>query len=83
MKSKITAALLALFLGGLGLHAFYLNRTGKGILYCAMNIIGWLTSFTGIGFFILAVLGIMCIFDFFILVTKDDKKFNEEFNTTN
>ncbi|MHB1484824.1 MAG: TM2 domain-containing protein [Saccharofermentanales bacterium] len=32
-KSKITAGLLALFLGGLGIHKFYLNRAGLGILY--------------------------------------------------
>ena len=33
MKSKIVAALLAFFLGGLGAHKFYLNESGKGILY--------------------------------------------------
>lgn len=30
-KSKITAGLLALFLGGLGIHKFYLNEGGTGI----------------------------------------------------
>jgi len=29
----MTAALLALFLGGIGAHKFYLGRTGIGILY--------------------------------------------------
>ena len=32
-KSKIAAGILALLLGGLGLHKFYLGQTGKGILY--------------------------------------------------
>lgn len=32
-KSKVTAGLLALFLGGLGVHKFYLGQTGLGILY--------------------------------------------------
>lgn len=32
-KSKIAAALFALFLGGFGAHKFYLGQTGKGILY--------------------------------------------------
>ncbi len=32
-KSRITAGLLALFLGGLGAHHFYLGQTGLGILY--------------------------------------------------
>jgi len=32
-KSKGLAGLLALFLGGFGIHKFYLGRTGMGILY--------------------------------------------------
>ena len=32
-KSKTTAGLLAIFLGGLGIHKFYLGKNGKGILY--------------------------------------------------
>ena len=33
MKSKITAGLLALFLGGFGCHKFYLGKTFQGFLY--------------------------------------------------
>lgn len=32
-KNKLIAALLAIFLGGLGIHKFYLGQTGWGILY--------------------------------------------------
>ena len=32
-KNRTVAALLALFLGGFGVHWFYLNRTGLGILH--------------------------------------------------
>lgn len=32
-KTRMTAALLAIFLGGLGVHKFYLGDTNKGILY--------------------------------------------------
>lgn len=32
-KSRIAAALLAFFLGGFGVHKFYLGRIGWGILY--------------------------------------------------
>lgn len=32
-KSKLAAALLALFVGGFGIHKFYLGRAGWGILY--------------------------------------------------
>ncbi len=33
MKDKTTAGLLALFLGGLGVHRFYLNQAGLGVIY--------------------------------------------------
>lgn len=33
MKDKVTAGVLALFLGGLGAHKFYLGRWVQGILY--------------------------------------------------
>ena len=33
VKSKGTAIVLALLLGGLGIHKFYLGRGGAGILY--------------------------------------------------
>lgn len=33
IKSKIVAGILAILLGGLGVHKFYLGQTGKGILY--------------------------------------------------
>lgn len=33
MKSKGIACLLALFGGGIGLHKFYLEQPGTGILY--------------------------------------------------
>lgn len=32
-KNRIVAALLAILLGGLGIHKFYLGQTGMGILY--------------------------------------------------
>lgn len=33
IKSKIVAGILAILLGGLGIHKFYLGRTGMGVLY--------------------------------------------------
>lgn len=32
-KSKMTAVLLAFFLGGLGAHKFYLGKIGQGLIY--------------------------------------------------
>ncbi len=33
IKSKVAAGLLAIFLGGIGIHKFYLGKVGMGILY--------------------------------------------------
>lgn len=33
IKSKIVAGVLAILLGGLGIHKFYMGKTGLGILY--------------------------------------------------
>jgi hypothetical protein len=32
-RNKLAAALLALFLGGIGMHRFYLGRPGSGVVY--------------------------------------------------
>lgn len=47
-KSKLVAALLALFLGGLGIHKFYLGRTVWGVLYL---LFFWTLVPAFIGFF--------------------------------
>lgn len=39
MKDKTTAGLLALFLGGAGIHRFYLNQAGLGIVYIILSLI--------------------------------------------
>lgn len=44
-KQKITALLLCLFLGELGVHRFYVGKVGTGILWlCTVGCfgIGWL-----------------------------------------
>lgn len=35
-RDEVIGILLALFLGGFGVHHFYLRRTGLGILYCCL-----------------------------------------------
>jgi len=42
MKTRLTAFLLAFFLGGLGIHRFYVGKVGTGIvqLLLSLSIIG-------------------------------------------
>lgn len=67
MKDKTTAGLLALFLGGIGIHKFYLGRGGQGILYL---IFCWT--------FIPAVIAFI---EAIILLTMSDADFNLKYNT--
>lgn len=39
-KNKVVFVLLALFLGGLGVHRFYLGDIGLGLLMCALLLVG-------------------------------------------
>lgn len=55
-KSKLAGGLLGIFLGGFGVHNFYLGYTTKAIIQLVCTIIGYLTSCIGIGVFV--VLGI-------------------------
>jgi TM2 domain-containing membrane protein YozV len=61
-KSKTTAALLAFFLGGLGVHKFYLGETGMGIVYL---IFCWT--------FIPAIIAFI---EFVLLLKMNDEVFN-------
>ena len=66
MKSKTTAAILAFFLGGIGIHRFYLGQGGLGIAYL---LFCWT--------FIPAIIAII---DFIIFLTMDEDKFNAKYN---
>jgi TM2 domain-containing membrane protein YozV len=66
MKDKNTAAILALFMGTIGVHKFYLGRIGAGILYLVFSLT-----------FIPTVLGLI---DFFVLALMDQDEFNRRYN---
>lgn len=64
-KSKLAAALFALFLGSFGIHKFYLGRIGLGILYL---LFCWT--------FIPSVLGFI---DAVLLLIMSDEDFNVKY----
>lgn len=65
-KNKIVAGLLAIFLGGLGIHKFYLNKGVSGVLYI---LFCWTYIPSIIGF----IEGI-------IYLLMDEKAFNKKYN---
>ena len=69
-KNKVVAALLALFLGGLGVHHFYLGSTMAGVVCIAAT---WLTC--GIG-------GILPFIEFIMLLIIH-QDVNNMFNNNN
>ncbi|MBN9091103.1 MAG: TM2 domain-containing protein [Reyranella sp.] len=66
-KSTGIAYLLWFFLGGLGVHRFYLGQTGTGVAMAIIFVISWITVFIGIGFIGLAAIGIWLIVDAFLI----------------
>ncbi len=69
MKDKNVAAILALFLGGIGVHKFYLGRTGAGILYLLFSLT--------------MIPALLAVIDFFVLALMDTDEFNRRFNGAN
>jgi TM2 domain-containing membrane protein YozV len=66
-KSVGVAYLLWFFLGGLGVHRFYLGRTGSACVMLALLLLGAATSWLGVGFFLLVPLGIWLLVDAFLI----------------
>ncbi|WP_018296908.1 TM2 domain-containing protein [Corynebacterium lubricantis] len=72
-KSKVAAALLAFFLGTLGLHNFYLGYTRRGVAQLVTWLIGWVTAIIGIGAVILFVLSVWVIVEFILILIGGGK----------
>ena len=64
-KSKVAAALLAFFLGGFGVHKFYLGLVGLGFLYLV--------------FFCFFFFLFIAFIEFIILLTMSDETFNQKY----
>lgn len=75
-KSKVTAGLLALFLGTLGIHNFYLGHTGKAVAQLVITIIGWITLVFIVGTFLIGAVSIWAFIEMIMIFTggiKDSK----------
>lgn len=66
-KSTGVAYLLWFFVGWLGVHRFYLGKTGSGVAILLLTLIGWFTIAFLIGFAFLLVVGIWLLVDLFLI----------------
>jgi len=66
MKNKLTATVLALFLGGIGFHHFYLGQTKRGLIYL---IFCWTLLPT-----------LFALYDFLVFLFMSEDTFNRKYN---
>lgn len=65
-KSKVTAIILALLLGGLGAHKFYLRQSGWGVLYL---VFCWTY-----------IPGLVSLIELIVLAVMSDAEFDRKYN---
>lgn len=79
-KRKVTAGLLALFLGGYGGHWFYLRKPGKAFLYIGIALFLVFISMLDSSFgFLPFIMSIVALIDSIRIFSSSDEKFQEKF----
>lgn len=76
-KSRVTAAVLAFFLGEFGVHKFYLGYIGEGFAMLAMYLVSWVLVIVIIGIFGVIALHVIVIIEFVIYLSKSDEEFHQ------
>ncbi len=71
IAKKTTAGIFALFLGGLGVHKFYLGFTTPGLIMCLVSIIGGILT-CGLA---CIPIGIIALIEGIMYLTKSDDEF--------
>lgn len=69
--SKLAAGLIAIFLGALGIHGFYLQNTNMGLTFLLVTVLT--CGFGGI------LMGILSLIQGIIMLSSDDADFHRKF----
>ena len=79
-KNKIAAALLAFFLGGLGIHGFYLGNNTMGITLLIISFVSLpLTCLAGLGLLGYGVVGVICLIQTIMYLVASDAEFYQKY----
>jgi len=78
-KNKVAAGVLAILLGGLGVHKFYLGYTNAGAIMLAGTVGGFCLAFLVIGFLFLWIPSVIGLIEGIIYLTKSDAEFNQTY----
>lgn len=73
-KDKVAAALLAFFLGGIGVHKFYLGRTGAGVTMLLCSLFGFILLFLPT-----LIVCTIAFVEFIIYLTLSDEDFERRY----
>lgn len=72
-KNRVTAGILGILLGSLGIHKFYMGYSKEGAIMLAVSI---LLSWTGIA---PAAVGVIGLVEGIMYLTKTDEQFQQEY----
>lgn len=71
--SRVAACLLAIFLGLLGAHKFYLHQTTQGVVYLVINVLLFWTILVPV------VFSIICLIEGLVYLSYTDEEFSRKY----
>lgn len=72
-KSTGLAYVLLIFLGTLGIHKFYMEKVGMGILYLSLTFVGAILTLVYIGWLLIIAVWIMLFIELFTLAGEVER----------
>ena len=76
-KNNIAAGLLAIFLGVLGIHKFYMGYQKQGVILLVGFLISWPLVLVGIGILGIIAIALIALIEGIIYLTKSEEEFHQ------